>query len=185
VPTRLAAHDLLNALVWLALPRFKARLNALQAAAISRDGVGARRGALRDAATLLDENGVLLVTDEADMALLLRERRWRELFISRRQRWNMVRVLVCGHALMAKLAAPYKAITGHALLVALPAATAVSEVDARLAARLDEGLKPSVLMPLPVLGIPGWCAANADPAFYDDGAVFRAARGASAGSPRG
>jgi hypothetical protein len=185
VPTRLDAHDLLNALVWLALPRFKARLNALQAAAISRDGVGASRGALRDAATLLDENGVLLVTDDADMALQLRERRWHELFISRRQRWSAVRVLVCGHALMAKLAAPYKAITGHALLVALPAATAVSEVDARLAAGLDEGLNPSVLMPLPVLGIPGWCAANADPAFYDDGAVFRAARGASAGSPRG
>ena len=185
VPTRLDAHDLLNALVWLALPSSKARLNALQAAGIARHGVGARRGPLRDAATLLDENGVLLVTDDAEMALLLRERRWHELFIARRLRWSTVRALVCGHALMAKLAAPYKAITGHALLVALPAATAVSEVDAHLAAGLDDGLNPSVLMPLPVLGIPGWCAANADPAFYDDGAVFRAARGASAGSPRG
>lgn len=185
VPTRLAAHDLLNALVWLALPRFKARLNVLQAAAIARDGVGARRGPLRDAATLLDENGALLVTDDADMALLLRERRWHELFVDRRLRWSAVRVLVCGHALMTKLAAPYKAITGHALHVAVPATSATGVVDACLEATLDEGLNPSVLMPLPVLGIPGWCAANAEPAFYDDGAVFRAARGASAASPRG
>jgi hypothetical protein len=185
VPTRLDAHDLLNALVWLVLPRFKARLNALQAAAIARDGVGPRRGDLRDAATLLDENGVLLVTEDSEVELLLRERRWHELFITRRQRWSAVRVLVCGHALMVKLAASYKAITGHALLVALPAATAPGRVDAQLAATLDEKLNPSMLMPLPVLGIPGWCAANTDPAFYDDGAVFRAARGASGGSPRG
>lgn len=185
MPTRRDAHDLLNALVWLALPRFKARLNVLQAAAIARDGVGARRGPLRDAATLIDENGVLLVTDDAEMAPLLRERRWHELFIAGRSRWSAVRVLVCGHALMAKLAAPYKAITGHALLVARPAATPEDEVDAHLSKTLDEGLQPSLLMPLPVLGIPGWWAANAEPAFYDDGAVFRAARGASAGSPRG
>ncbi|WP_322088374.1 DUF3025 domain-containing protein [Burkholderia sp. BCC1999] len=29
---------------------------------------------------------------------------------------------------------------------------------------------------LPVLGAPGWCAANADAAFHDDSAVFRIGR---------
>jgi hypothetical protein len=50
VPTRTgegAWHDFFNALIWLSLPRTKAQLNALQAAAIERDGVGraARRAA--------------------------------------------------------------------------------------------------------------------------------------------
>jgi len=34
------------------------------------------------------------------------------------------------------------------------------------------------LHPLPLLGVPGWWPANADPAFYDDPAVFRRARSA-------
>jgi hypothetical protein len=29
---------------------------------------------------------------------------------------------------------------------------------------------------LPVLGVPGWCAANEDPAFYLDTSVFRPLR---------
>ena len=62
VPTRSNRHDLFNALVWLAFPRTKARLNALQANAIEHTGVGAVRGPLRDAATVFDENGVVLVT---------------------------------------------------------------------------------------------------------------------------
>ena len=117
VPTRLNAHDLLNALAWLAFPRSKARLNELQSAAIARDGVGARRGGLRDAATLFDENGVVLATDDAWLVQCLRERRWRELFIDGRARWDGVRVLAFGHALMEKLASPYKAITAHVLVL--------------------------------------------------------------------
>ena len=33
-----------------------------------------------------------------------------------------------------------------------------------------------MLLPLPVLGVPGWCDANGDPAYYEDVAVFRPAR---------
>jgi hypothetical protein len=33
---------------------------------------------------------------------------------------------------------------------------------------------------LPVLGVPGWWAANEDPAFYADSTVFRAPRGGAA-----
>src|SRR5690606_32467895 len=66
VPTRLegagALHDLLNALAWLAYPGVKARLNAVQAGAIEREGIGGRRGAVRDAATVFDENAAILVT---------------------------------------------------------------------------------------------------------------------------
>ena len=34
-------------------------------------------------------------------------------------------------------------------------------------------LSPRLLLPLPVLGIPGWWPANENPGFYADTAVFR------------
>jgi Protein of unknown function (DUF3025) len=44
-----------------------------------------------------------------------------------------------------------------------------------LAAAVQKNTDLPLLRPLPVLGIPGWCAANADPAFYADARVFRPA----------
>jgi len=183
VPTRLNAHDLFNALVWLAMPRTKSRLNALQAATIERNGVGARRGSLRDAATVFDENGALLLTIDISLPALLRERRWNELFVDRRSDWDLVSVICFGHALMEKLAAPYRAITAHALVIALPPRSSLKEVDEAASAAIDECFSTAVLLPLPVLGVPGWCDDNADPAFYEDEAVFRPARCSVAGSP--
>lgn len=178
VPTRVNRHDLFNAIVWLSFPRAKARLNALQAAAIARDGIRPQRGPLRDAATLFDENGVIVLARDGTIAEDLRARRWQRLFIGRRADWTNVRVIVFGHALLDKLVAPYKAITGHALLLpSLPPETSTDEVDRVLAHTIDEGLAPSAFVTFPLLGIPGWCDANADPAFYDDDSVFRAARG--------
>ena len=185
VPTRLNAHDLLNALAWLAFPRSKARLNALQSAAIARDGVGARRGGLRDAATLFDENGAILATEDPWVVQCLRERRWHALFVDGRARWDGVRVLAFGHALMEKLSLPYKAITAHVLVVHRLASTDGGVLDAEVANSLDENFGTTALLPLPVLGIPRWWAANEDPAFYDDALVFRPARAGSAGAPRG
>jgi hypothetical protein len=179
VPTRDDLHDFFNALAWLAFPATKARLNALQAGAIARAGVAGRRGALRDAATLMDENGLLLVTGRADLLDALRRHDWRALFVTQRTAWaSDVRPLVFGHALMEKLTAPYKAITAHALAVTLPAGATQADVDRWVGAHLDEAFAPGSLLPLPVLGIPGW-ADNGDARFYDDVNVFRPARRAS------
>lgn len=176
VPTRDNAHDFFNALVWLTFPRTKARLNALQAQAIAATGIGAQRGPLRDAATLIDENAVLLVTRRADIVGALRRHDWPALFLECRGAWRAeVRPVVFGHALMEKLSAPYKAITAHALPVPLAADASLAEIDAHVAAALEPALTPRQLLPLPVLGIPGW-ADNDDPAFYDDPAVFRPLR---------
>jgi Protein of unknown function (DUF3025) len=185
VPTRLNPHDLFNALMWLAMPRTKARLNALQASAIAREGVGTRRGPLRDAATVFDENGAMLVTEDLALTTLVRARRWREVFVDRRGDWSAVRVLCFGHALMEKLATPYKAITAHVLVISRPPQAALSETDAVASTLLDDAFTTAELMPLPVLGVPGWCRENCDPAFYDDGTVFRSGRGALTGRSRG
>jgi hypothetical protein len=176
VPTRANLHDFFNALVWLRFPRSKARLNALQAAAIARAGVRATRGPLRDAATLIDENAVFLVTQRADLVEALSRHDWTRLFCEERAAWHgQISVFAFGHALLEKLVQPYKAITAHALPVALPAEGDAGAVDAAVTALLDDRLSPRTLLPLPVLGIPGWCAANADPSFYSDAAVFRPA----------
>jgi hypothetical protein len=184
VPTRLNPHDLFNALVWLALPCTKGRLNALQAAAVERDGVRACRGPLRDAATVFDENGALLVTANLELPALLREHRWRAAFVERRIAWSAVRVLCLGHALMEKLGAPYKAITAHALVIERPPDAPLNELDLMVSRRIDEGFRTTALLPLPVLGVPGWCVGNANPTYYDDTSVFRPMRGAAAGVSR-
>lgn len=174
VPTRAMLHDIFNALAWLRFPRSKARLNSLQASAIAYNGVGATRGPLRDALTLIDENAVLVVTRREDLIQLLRVHDWAELFVKQRAAWDTgIYCAAFGHALLEKLVNPYKAITAHALHVPLAADAPLDAIDRCLAATLDDNLSPSALMPLPVLGIPGWSSRNNDPNFYEDPAVFR------------
>lgn len=120
VPSRDNAHDLFNALVWLAFPQTKAALNARQAEEIARDGVRDRRGPVRDAATLIDESGLLLAADGEACAALARLD-WPWLFGAQRARWrSQWRPFAFGHALLEKLRAPYKRLT--AAVVCLPLA---------------------------------------------------------------
>jgi len=205
VPTRADAagawHDFFNALVWLAFPRTKARLNRLQARRIETDGIGARRGGVRDAATLFDENAVLVPCADARAAAALRAFDWRALFVARRADFSdAMAVLGFGHALMDKLRAPFKGVCAHAWVLEGGEAAAIvralrdappgaglepalaARLDALAAASLDEAsLRPERFTPLPVLGVPGWWPGNADPAFYDDVRVFRPGRARRAG----
>jgi len=186
VPTRLsgpgALHDLLNALAWLSFPRVKAVLHQLQATAIARDGIGAARGRLRDGVTLLDENGIFLVIQDQSDATRLRERAWRSLLWEDRARWGpQIRAVPLGHGLVERLVRPYPALTSHVRALrlppawfALPPVEQIRELDRVAAARLRARPPlPGALDPLPVLGIPGWWAANEDPAFYSNERVFR------------
>lgn len=182
VPTRLSNwHDLYNALTWLALPRTKAALNAVQCAELERGP----RGQLSDAATLFDESGLILAGPSPDIPDLLRARRWREACWDRRADWSRLRVRVIGHAILEKLRAPWPGITAKCLYVPLALEAEEATLDE---AALDQAAAalwaeasinhPADLFPLPVLGIPGWWAANADPAFYDNAQVFRPLRAA-------
>ena len=166
VPTRDNAHDLFNGLVWLAFPALKGRLNALHAAQIERDGVGAQRGAARDALTLFDENAALW---QAPPVLVdaLRRRDWAALFITHRALWSECKLTLVGHALLEKLLQPRKAITAHVWVMALGADPS-SVPDAVLRTRRG-------WLALPVLGVPGWWNPNRQTGFYDDVSVFRVA----------
>jgi len=175
VPTRDNLHDFFNGLAWLAFPRAKRRLNELQAAEIARRGIGPTRGPLRDALTLFDENGAVLDAPPVLWQALL-ARDWQRLFVTERARWAQARLLVFGHALLEKLAQPRKGLTAH-VLHAPGAVQAIANDDASIAAALDPAhLAAKPFAPLPVLGVPGWWAGNANFCFYDDSEVFRPRR---------
>jgi len=165
-------HDFFNALAWLAFPRTKARVNALHAAEIPREGT--RRGRLRDLLTIFDEGGAIVHCDDARLLSLLERFRWRELFWDNRRAVQAgMRITVLGHAVLEKALEPWPGITCKAIVVPTAA-----EPDAAAAAWLDRlapGASPRVLSPLPIFGFPGWHAGTAAAEFYDDTRYFRPA----------
>jgi hypothetical protein len=176
-PVRDGLHDFFNGLCWIGMPRSKRAMNALQAAEIARQGgAGGRRGAVRDAITLLDENGVLLDAPPPLWDALL-ARDWRRLFVDLRPSWDQARILIVGHALLEKLAAPRKDMTGHVWAAPCPLSEGTDGADAWLASQCTpERLAAKPFTPLPVLGIPGWWPPNENFSFYDDSVVFRPRR---------
>jgi hypothetical protein len=174
VPTREGLHDFFNALCWMHFPLAKKRLNQLQAREIARAGVGQVRGPVRDAATVFDENALLIQPSDA-LWDALTEHRWADAFVGLRAEWPQTRLWTFGHAALEKAVQPYKSITVHMWRV--PLSLAPADIDAWLAQDLTaEKLSCKPFSPLPVLGVPGWWDANQDPAFYEDTRVFRPRR---------
>jgi len=180
IPTRPGSyHDLCGALVWLHFPRLKTAIHALQLAA--PDG---RRGPRQNAATHLDESGVLVVSSELAVFQALVRLEWSELFWQRRaELLETTRFVGFGHGLLDALRAPHPGLLGMALFVlvtpaelALPRAQFRNFLDRELAAKLGDFLsQPAQLRPLPVLGVPGWSPAQS-PEFYANQRYFRRAR---------
>ena len=161
-------HDFFNALAWLAFPRAKARLNALHAAEIPREG--GRRGRLRDLLTIFDEGGAIVQCDQSDLLSLLQAMRWKELFWDQRERVRLeMRIVVFGHAVMEQALKPWPGITCKAIVVPTGAQPDAA-VHAWLGA-LPPGASPRDLASLPIFGFPGW--AQQDASFYEDTRYFR------------
>ena len=173
VPTRADTwHDILNALVWLRFPRFKAALNAAHGDALCKE-TGPVRGRRRDALTVLDESGVWVASRDATLPRLLAARAWNTLFVDRRAQVEAdMRCVVVGHALLEKALAPYPTMTGKCLLLAV-AAPGSESLEAAAVSALATVDTPKALPPLPIQGVPGWDPRNADPAYYADRGVFR------------
>ncbi len=177
-------HDLFNVLVWLAFPLAKAALNARHRAA---PAMARGRGPVRDALTLFDESGMIVLSADEGLLEMIRGFRWKELFWARRARVvDGMLFLPFGHALCEKALAPYRGITGRCLLfragpeiLRLPAAECLRRMDARVAGHLADPetmQRTRELAPLPLLGIPGWCADNRQETYYDDRDQFRPGR---------
>lgn len=173
VPTRADTwHDVLNALVWLRFPRFKAALNAAHGTAIT-DEADTMRGRRRDALTVLDESGVWVMGRDASLFDLIVAHEWANLFVKRRAEAGAeLRFIVVGHALLEKALAPYPSITGKCLWLG----GVTDDPDTAACAMLDNIETPRQLAPLPIQGVPGWDAANQRADYYANDAVFRPAR---------
>ena len=198
VPTRTDNwHDLLNVLVWLTFPKTKAAINARHYHALMKAGVvadvesGSERGAVRDVNTLLDESGVIVAysKDEfgEDLAGLLRDFKWKELFWHRREQVGArMGFYLIGHGLYEKALRPYVGMTGQGLLLAVepaffawPLSRRLEHLDSLLADYLAEPQhcrSTRDLSPVPLLGVPGWAAENDNAAYYDNTAYFRPGR---------
>ena len=178
-PTRDNLHDFFNGLCWLRFPQAKKKINRLHAAELAcASDEGQKpppRGPVRDALTVFDENGaVLLAPPPLWDALAARD--WRRLFVELRPLWQEARLVLFGHALLEKLVCPRKGITAH-VYHAHPAINSIAQLDAWLAGDLSAArLADKPFLPLPVLGVPGWWAGNEDFSFYDDATVFRPRR---------
>ena len=171
-PTREGLHDFFNGLAWLQFPLTKRRLNHLHVAQIAQTGIQPVRGPARDALTVFDENAAFLQAPDA-LWDALAAKDWHTLFVDLRPLWQQAHLLLFGHALLEKLVAPRKPITAH-VYRAQTAINSIAELDAWMAADLSAvKLASKPFAHLPVLGVPGWWAANADPAFYADSSVFR------------
>ena len=101
------------ALAWLAYPRLKTALNARHQAAMAAGE--ARRGPIRDSATLLDECGILIPYAETAHAEAIDQMRWSTLWLTHRADWGrVIDAYPVGHALPEMLLAPFIGLTGKA-----------------------------------------------------------------------
>jgi len=179
-------HDLFNALVWMTFPATKAVINARHYESISATG-GGNRPPQRDALTLFDEDGVVVISSDAELLELVRGFRWKELFWQRRGAVKeRMRFCVFGHALFSKALQPFVGLTGKAVLLEVPGeflelaqAPQLAEMDRLLAMHIrgrERFRHGRELSPLPVLGVPGWWSGNVREGFYNDSAYFRPGR---------
>lgn len=191
-------HDLFNALVWLTFPLAKAVLNERHYFALRQHHARGDpdRGPVRDALTLFDEGGLIVVASDDELLAQIREFRWKELFWRNRARVRSeMRFFLFGHALYEKALRPFMGITGRGLLfqvepdfLSSPTALQMEQIDAMLERHLlDAGALKSTreLAPLPILGVPGWCADNEREQYYDNTDYFRPGRVSQTGSLTG
>lgn len=180
-------HDFMNALVWMTFPLSKAALNARHVAAMAAEQPG-RRGRLRDALTLFDEGGALVLSTDDAVLDDIRGFCWKDVFWRQRARFvASTRVLVFGHAMHEKLLEPFIGVSALALLVRV-APRALHGDQGELLRLADAVMAPLIsdadclrtprdLAPLPILGVPGWFARGEDADFYDEVRYFRPGRG--------
>jgi len=202
IPTRDNHHDLLNGLIWLNFPQAKAVFNELHAKDILRHGIHNARTALRNALTVFDENGGIVVGSDRLLLEQLQAFKWQAALVTHRANWlaqhRTIAFFPFGHALLEKLLNPRKNITSHTLLILVDEGWFAQSIDSQknqldtaIAKLFRELAMPDLagnavklssksFQPLPVMGIPGYSADNVIPAFYQDEAVFRHPRAFSA-----
>lgn len=177
-------HDFFNALVWMQFPKTKIAISAGHMRAMQAPGE--TRNTVRDVLTHFDECGIVVLSSQSELLDLLRQFRWKKLFVERRAEViRCMRFIIFGHATYELALKPFRGLTGKAVLypvaedwLSMPMQAQLEAVDGMLATDLVSGryTRPSDFQPLPLLGIPGATPDNENPAYYDDTWQFRPGR---------
>jgi hypothetical protein len=186
-------HDFFQVLIWAAFPRTKAVLNAKHYEAIAHRITSTphnkRRTPMENALTQFDECGAIIVTADAQLAQLIREFSWKELFWHHRPRLkNKLQCFVFGHAIYEKALKPYQGLTAHAIVSTVaeeffqwPMRQQLEFLDhfAAEAFHNERYATPKSFQPFPVLGMPGWDKNNNRESYYNNVDYFRPGRSKS------
>lgn len=173
-------HDLLNALVWSRYPAIKRALNQRQVAEIGRMGPK-ERSRPQYAMTHFDEAGVIVAIRDPALLALWDQHDWHGLFWRHRAAWldGTIELAVFGHALLEHALSPDKLLVGKALVFLPAPGVGLPHVRDACAAAIASGQllhDPLDLRPLPLAGIPGWRADNAQEAFHLTTACYQPRR---------
>ena len=195
VPTRSNNwHDFFNAWSWIHFPKTKAAINFrhFQCAEESLNFPWRRSGGNRnreqDLLTLFDEGGIIVVTSNDEIWELIKERRWQELFITRKKdlKENSV-FLPIGHALYECALEKHPRLHASAVRVNIDShkvrgsngelnlkGLALADELAALVLSSRSLLKtPDDLHALPIWGLPGWHPQAGVEKFIADSSYFR------------
>ncbi|HCB16894.1 MAG TPA: DUF3025 domain-containing protein, partial [Alteromonas sp.] len=123
VPTRTNWHDTFNAMMWIAFPRTKKRINTLHCEEIAQFGVHPRTPK-RNRITHFDECGLVIAVpqDKLEIGNQLLERlanhQWQECLVDNQHEWgNTLFPMIIGHALYEMLLDPFIGLTAKWLAV--------------------------------------------------------------------
>lgn len=186
-------HDYYSAAAWMRFPRVKAALNRLQCVDLAAPRPPPEPGRpsqprtrRQQSLTHVDEAGLFVASTDPALLDRLEAHDWPGLF-GEVEAWSgpapRIECRVFGHALYELLMDPHLTLAGKAILVEVPAdwfaappAAREWALDRHLAAALlehDLAADPKDLPSLPLAGIPGWRAGNADPEFLQTAPCFR------------
>lgn len=136
IPTRDEFHDWFNGLVWLAYPGAKAAINRLHVSESLNQNFN-RRSPLRDALTLWDESGMVLLTSDPSLEPALCEHDWLHVFVRLRSEWGVSIFPFCfGHGLLDAMRKPHKGLCAKVKVI---------QVDQ---AMIDQVMGPGAANPL-------------------------------------
>ena len=140
-----------------------------------------QRSRAQCALTHFDEGGVVVLLRDPDLLTLWDAHDWHGLFWLQRNAWSDGRMeaIVFGHALLEHALRSEQLLVGKALVAVMPQTENVESAARSIAQAIHAGAvlnDPQELRPLPLSGIPGWCADNAEEQFYCAAPCFRPRR---------
>lgn len=187
IQTRIANwHDFINYLIWLRFPAAKIKLNQLQYQdALQQYKLGSKqRTNLQNILAQFDECGVGVLCSDPELINYWQHHQWQKLFFDNAVRVSQsLRFIIFGHGLLEKSLQPYIGITGKAIVIVCEQAIMNSAptkqyqyLDGKLTEyfiKLNESEEILNLLPLPILGVPGWYPQQ-NIEFYNNREYFRA-----------